>query len=79
MSRRPGPHQLKLELILYALQTHPQGLWIREISRQTNLKKSTVSNYLTNYLADKIETVHQTNHIKIVKLKAAEQGPSYCQ
>jgi predicted transcriptional regulator len=79
MSRRPGPHQLKLELILYALQTHPQGLWIREISRQTSLKKSTVSYYLQNHLADKIETVHESKHIKIVKLKPAEQAPSYCQ
>jgi predicted transcriptional regulator len=79
MSRRPGPHQLKLELILYALQTHPQGLWIREISRQTSLKKSTVSYYLQNHLADKIDIVHESKHIKIVKLKTAEQAPSYCQ
>jgi len=79
MSRRPGPHQLKLELIIYALQTHPQGLWIREISRISGLKKSTVSHYLTNHLADKIETVHQTQHIKIVKLKTEAAAPSYCQ
>lgn len=79
MSRRPGPHKLKLELIVYALQTHPHGLWIREISRQTNLKKSTVSHYLQNHLADKIEVVHQSNHIKIVKLKTEEQVPNYLQ
>jgi hypothetical protein len=43
------------------------------------MKKSTVSHYLTNHLADKIETVHQTQHIKIVKLKAEAAAPSYCQ
>lgn len=79
MSRKPGPHQLKLELILYALREHPQGLWVREISRITNLKKSTVSQYLVEHLADKIEVLHETKHIKIVKLKADEQAPSYCQ
>jgi predicted transcriptional regulator len=79
MSRRLGPHQLKLELILYALRTNPQGLWIREISRLSGLKKSTVALYIKKFLADKIEIVHKTNHIKIVKLKAVEQAPSYCQ
>ena len=79
MSRRPGPHQLKLELILYALKAHPQGLWVREISRISGLKKSTVAHYIKHHLSELVEIVHQTNHIKIVKLKAAEQGPDYCQ
>ncbi|MEM2873848.1 MAG: helix-turn-helix domain-containing protein [Candidatus Nanoarchaeia archaeon] len=79
MGRRSGPHQYKLEMILYVLKAHPQGLWVREISRISGLKKSTVSYYLQNYLNNRIEIVHQTNHIKIIKLKATEQGPSYCQ
>jgi len=79
MSRRPGPHQYKLEMILYALKAHPQGLWTREISRISGLKKSTVAHYLRNHLADKIETVHETKHIKIVKLKPEEQAPNYLQ
>ncbi len=79
MSRKPGPHPYKLELILYALRAHPQGLWVRELSRISGLKKSTVSNYLTTHLADKIEMVYQTNHIKIVKLKTQEQVPNYLQ
>ena len=79
MSRKPGPHSLKLELILYALKAHPQGLWVRELSRISGLKKSTVSHYLKNHLADKIEIVHQTEHIKIVKLKTEVRVPNYLQ
>ena len=79
MSRKPGPHQLKLELILYALKAHPQGLWVREISRISGLKKSTVAHYLKNHLSDKIEIVHETKHIKIVKLKPEVQAPNYLQ
>ena len=79
MSRKPGPHNLKLELILYALKAHPQGLWVRELSRLSGLKKSTVSHYLKHHLNDKIEIVHQTQHIKIVKLKSHHQAPNYLQ
>jgi len=79
MSRKPGPHSLKIELILYALKTHPQGLWVRELSRISGLKKSTVSHYLQNHLKDYIEIVHNTPHIKIVKLKTYHQAPTYLQ
>jgi len=69
MSRKAGPDNVKLELILYALRTSPHGSWVRDIAKKTGLKKSTVSNYLNTYLADKVEVVHDSEHIKIVKLK----------
>ena len=69
MTRKPGPDNIKLELILYVLRASPHGSWVRDIAKKTGLKKSTVSHYLNNHLKDKVEVVHDSKHIKIVKLK----------
>ena len=70
MSRKPGHDQIKLETIIYALKASPHGSWVRDIAKKTGLKKSTVAHYLNNHLKDRIEVVHDSKHIKIVKLKA---------
>jgi len=69
MSRKPGHDKIKLETIIYALKTSPHGSWVRDIAKKTGLKKSTVAHYINNHLKDKIEVVHDSKHIKIVKLK----------
>ena len=55
--RKPGPDQKKIDLIISAIQLSSKGLWVREISRVTGLKKSTVSLYLTKHLKDDVEEV----------------------
>ncbi|HIH14317.1 MAG TPA: helix-turn-helix domain-containing protein [Nanoarchaeota archaeon] len=69
MSRKPGPSKHKIELILYALRGSPHGTWVRDIAKKTGLTKSTVSNYLNSYLKGKVDVVHESKHIKLVKLK----------
>jgi|GEM_PF-1518903 len=77
--RKPGPDEKKIELILKAISLSEKGLWVREISRATGLKKSTVSLYLKEHLKDQIEEVHQNLPVKIVKLKNVhhKQIPEY--
>lgn len=74
MSRKPGHDKIKLETILYALRTSPHGSWVRDIAKKTGLKKSTVAHYINNHLKDQIEVVHDSKHIKIIKLKATAKG-----
>jgi len=69
MARKKGPDSVKLELILYVLRTNPHGSWVRDIAKKTGLSKSTVANYLNTFLKDKVDVVHDSEHIKIVKLK----------
>jgi len=69
MSRKPGHDPVKLETILYALKTSPHGSWVRDIAKKTGLKKSTVAHYINKHLKDKIEVIHDSKHIKIIKLK----------
>jgi len=73
MSRKPGPSKHKLELIMYALHASPHGTWVRDIAKKTGMKKSTVAYYLNNHLSDKIDIVHDSKHIKLVKLKEKEK------
>jgi len=72
MSRKPGPSKHKLELILYALRGSPHGTWVRDIAKKTGLTKSTVSNYLNTHLKDKVEVVHDSKHIKLMKIKKGQ-------
>ena len=73
MSRKPGHDKVKYETILYALKASPHGSWVRDIAKKTGLKKSTVAHYLKFHLKDKIEVVHDSKHIKIIKLKEKEK------
>ncbi|HIJ99008.1 TPA: hypothetical protein H1005_03615 [archaeon] len=71
MNKKRGADKVKLELILYVLRTNPHGSWVRDIAKKSGLKKSTVANYLNTHLKDKVEVVHDSEHIKLVKLKEA--------
>ncbi len=77
MVRKRGPHTLKLELIRYILRQNPQGLWVRELARLTNMKKSTVSYYINTHMTDEIEDIHNRSHLRLIKLKEEEQTPEY--
>ena len=68
--RKPGPCNKKIDQILKILEANPQGIWVREISRLTNLKRSTISLYINTHLADKVEDVHdKILPMRLIKLK----------
>lgn len=71
MGRKPGPDMKKVKKIRQILRKNPNGLWVREIARKAGLDKSTVSIYITKYMADEIEDVFTTDNkwIKIVRLR----------
>lgn len=72
MPRKHDPE--KTEKIRSVLKDHPQGLWVREIARKTELDKSTVSIYLSTHMKDEIDHAYSVagGLIKIVKLKTRE-------
>ncbi len=65
---RTSPDPKKIEKILGVLKSHPEGIWIRELARQTNLDKSLISRYINTHLQDQVE-FPITFPIKLVKLK----------
>ncbi len=71
MGREAGPDKSKLNKIKKVLKENPDGLWVREIARQANLDKSTVSIYLEKHLAGEVEEVFVSDNrwIKIVRLR----------
>jgi len=72
MPRPKGPDEIKIQKIRTILKENPQGIWVREIARKSNLDDSTVSRYLAEYMADEIEYTHpyvKGDLIKVVKLK----------
>jgi predicted transcriptional regulator len=57
---KKGPNEKKLETIMKIIRsTKSNGIWIRELARQTNLPLTTVHFYINKFLKDrvKIETV----------------------
>ncbi|MFH1588237.1 MAG: helix-turn-helix domain-containing protein [Candidatus Diapherotrites archaeon] len=66
-----GPDLKKLKTLLKFLKFHPQGVWVREIARSTDLDKSLVSRYLSHYLTDKVE-FYFIGSAKMVKLKLSD-------
>lgn len=62
---------LKIQKIKRVLEKNPNGLWVREIARKTNLDKSTVSIYLNKHMQKEVETIFSVTGglIKIVRLK----------
>lgn len=71
MGRKPGPDEGKIKKIMQALSKNPNGLWVREISRQTGLNRTTVSIYLSSFMQKETEEIFPIKGglIKIVRLK----------
>ena len=53
--RKKGPYIKKVQTIKATLKRHPDGLWIREIARQSKISKSTVHRYIREYLKNDVE------------------------
>lgn len=70
MPRPPGPDPRKIEKIVEVLRRNSQGLWVMEISRLTNIPKSTVHRYIREYLSDWVEEVRDfSGLLKVYRLK----------
>ena len=71
-----GPSTEKIKKIIEVLKkSSKEGIWIRELSRQTNLPVSTMHYYLNKYLEDRIEIKNVKigkfyhKQMKLIKLK----------
>jgi len=62
------PKNEKVKKILKVLRDNPEGLWIRELARKSNLDKSTVSRYAEKELAGKVEWSYFGRN-KVLRLK----------
>ena len=73
MGRKKGFDQRKIASIISALATHQDGLWLRQIARETDLHPLTVKKYLETALSPLVEDVSlgQTGKplLRIVRLK----------
>jgi DNA invertase Pin-like site-specific DNA recombinase len=71
MPRKLGPDAEKVNKIRKILKKNPNGLWVREIARKSELDKSTVSIYLSRYMTDEVENIFTSKNkwIKIVRLR----------
>lgn len=70
MGRRAGPSNKKILEIKQCLKKHSNGIWIREIARQTGISKSTVHRYISQFMKDDVkEVISISKLVKIFKLK----------
>jgi DNA invertase Pin-like site-specific DNA recombinase len=68
---KKGPDENKIKKIKNILRKNKNGVWIREIARQTKISKSTVHFYINKYLQKDIEDTLRVkgNHLRFVRLK----------
>lgn len=68
-AKAPSSHIIKR--IKETLRENPQGLWIRELARQSGIGRSTTHNYITKYMQNEIEDVliGKGGFIRIVRLR----------
>ncbi len=59
----------KLGMVVGALVQNPDGMWIRQISRETNLPVSTVHYYIS-LLEPILEEVRLHNIMRVVRIKS---------
>lgn len=70
MARQPGYDKNTAKKILAILKKNPNGLWAREIARQTKLPKSTVHRYLSKYLKSRVKLVADVRGlVKLYRLR----------
>jgi predicted transcriptional regulator len=63
-----SPNKAKLSILLNFLKKHPEGVWVRELARKTNLDKSLVSRYVNDFLKNEVEFFF-IGSAKMIKLK----------
>lgn len=70
MSKK-APNLEIINKIKKVLKKNTQGLWIREIARQSGVNRSTVHKYINLYMKNEIEDVlrGKGGFIRIVRLK----------
>lgn len=85
MGRKKGFNSKKIGLILSVLMKNQDGMWIREIARQTRMHPTTVTKYVEGVLKPLLDDVSLGNTskhlLRIIKLKPfvierLEQGQS---
>ncbi len=73
--RKPGLDPNKIKDILSVLAENPEGLWLRQIAKQTNIHPSTVSKYIESALKPMVEQENLGGNdekkpiIRVIKLK----------
>ena len=73
--RKPGLDPNKIKDILIVLSENPEGLWLRQIAKQTSIHPSTVSKYIGSALKPMIEEQNLGGNdekkpiIRVIKLK----------
>jgi hypothetical protein len=74
MGRKKGFDEKKIRTIVGVLVSHPEGLWLRRIAKETGYSPMTVSHYLETVLAPLIEDVSLGGEgkplLRVVRLKA---------
>ncbi|MBI4018427.1 MAG: helix-turn-helix domain-containing protein [Candidatus Aenigmarchaeota archaeon] len=73
MARKKGFDNRKIAAIIGALADNPDGLWLRNIARETSLHPLTVSRYLNTVLKPLVEETSLRSEkkpiLRVVKLK----------
>jgi len=70
-----GPDDKKIKKIVKVLKNRKEGIWIRELARQTNMPVATVYYYLCNFMQNEVEIRSavfggiEHKQMKIVKLR----------
>jgi len=73
MGRKKGFDEKKISSIVRALLAHPDGIWLRQIAKETQLSPATVAKYLDTVLKPLVEesSLGSTEKplLRVVKLK----------
>lgn len=88
MGRKKGFDNRKIAAIVGILASHPEGLWLRNIARETSLHPLTVSKYIDTVLRPLVEEISLKSErkpiLRVIKLKPfvlekLEEGRSMAQ
>ncbi|MBI2971163.1 MAG: hypothetical protein HYY37_01945 [Candidatus Aenigmarchaeota archaeon] len=73
MGRRPGFDQRKIGAIVAALYKNPDGLWLRQIAKETEMTHATVAKYVEGILRPLVEEVSLGKEgkplLRVIRLK----------
>lgn len=68
---KKGPDKEKIKRLRQILRKNPNGIWVRELARKSNMAKTTVSYYINKFLKNEIEEILSggKGFVKIIRLK----------